>query len=172
MTDPQPIRRADVFVCPLALDDFATLCRAIERDHDFPNVDDYPDSIDWDAHDNATRQDNGPARRRVAMEKSMLIVGEVAEFAELVRDDRLSGVHAREELADIIIRVLALAAALGFDRPLPPILDVAHDDDRSTLKRLDITVDDLGNGVGTLTDIMRRKAAYNADRPPKHGKAL
>lgn len=54
-----------------------------------------------------------PQEATFAMEKLMLIVTEVAEAAEAVRHDNFE--NLKEELADVVIRTLDLACALGVD---------------------------------------------------------
>lgn len=58
---------------------------------------------------------SGRLAQYAVMEKLALIHAEVSEAVEVVRDHEGTAAKLTEELADVIIRTLDLAAACGFD---------------------------------------------------------
>jgi hypothetical protein len=138
------------------LNEFFRLCRNVERESGFPNVDDL--QVRYDAR-----------QRSMFLEKTALIVSEIGEMIEIARKGTLDGLAMRVEVADLIIRLGALGAACGMDEALlvnsgdRPWTDADHDE----LQKLRPWL-----GDGSIDDVLRAKSCYNTQRPIKHGKAL
>lgn len=178
-TAPTALRKFNTDVVratPAALNAFFRLCRDIERESQFPNVDDFPDGDELEhSHlypsDAAFRKiDNDGRRRSMFLEKLMLVVSETAEMCELARKGGLSGLAMRVEVADLIIRLGALAAACDMDKPLPDYDPEGigwSDADETEFSKLRAWLSD-----GSIEDVLLAKSCYNTSRPIKHGKAL
>lgn len=163
MTERRAFDEQVVRGTPLDLDAFVLLMRNIEHESGFPNVDDFPDMIEYDEHDRGRQVSLLQRRLETATIKLFLINTEIAECGELVRKGDLDSHLLREEFADIFIRWAALVAALGFY--LPMTNRNSPDDEIEWMERLGIT-------TGTMSDIIKAKAVKNSKRPYRHGKAL
>lgn len=141
---------------PVDLNDYFLLCRQIEAESGFPNVDDIDPSLET-------------TRRSVFLEKVALCHCELSEMVEIARKGTLSGLAMRIEVADLIIRVGALAAACGMHEALQQnSADFPYSDaDLVELEKVRPWLTDA-----SINDVLYAKAAYNTTRPRMHGKAL